>query len=155
MSGPPYVSHPSLWEQFRHTKIGENFIPSMRRKHQRAGGILNRPKAYMIPVKAIATPRSEIHQVTPVVTTRERALSDLKETMRNDEPHMPLRKTIKKKSKKKTPSRSSTFKGRRRAPTKGLKKQKGKKKAPVAKKKRTQKGKGKQNFHLPGKLIFN
>lgn len=50
----------------------------------------------MIPVKRVATPQMEIRQVTLVAAERERAQSDLKETIRNDEPHMPLQKSIKK-----------------------------------------------------------
>lgn len=52
-------------------------------------------RAYMIPVKRIAAPQTEIRQVTPVAAERERAQSDFKETIRNDEPHMPLQKSIK------------------------------------------------------------
>jgi hypothetical protein len=90
-----------------------------------------------------------------VVADRDRALSDLKETVHNDEPHMPLRQTIKKKAQKKTPSRTSTARGKRRAPPKGTKKgkkplakaQKGKKKAA-----KPQKGKGRPEF--PVQPIF-
>lgn len=115
MSGPTYVSHPALWEQFRHTHRGENFIPTIQRKRQKGGGILNRRRAYMIPVKRIAASQTEIRQVTPVAAERERAQSDLKETIRNDEPHMPLQKSIKKIPKKKSVSRSSTVKEKRPA----------------------------------------
>ena len=45
----------------------------------------------MIPI------RSEVKQVTPVAAEAERAVSELKENMRNEEPHMPLKKSIKKK----------------------------------------------------------
>lgn len=131
MSGPTYVSHPALWEQFRHTHRGENFIPTIQRKRQKGGGILNRRRAYMIPVKRIAAPQTEIRQVTPVAAERERAQSDLKETIRNDEPHMPLQKSIKKIPKKKSVSRSSTVKEKRPAQ---------KKKRNSAKKKKTLKG---------------
>lgn len=96
MAGPNYISNPALWEQFRHTEDGKDFIPAIRRHVQRGGGILNRRRAYMIPVKKSAP----IPQVTPVEADRERALSDLKETIRNEEPHMPLKKPIKR---KKTP----------------------------------------------------
>lgn len=100
MSGPTYISNPALWEQFRHTVDGENFNPTIRRNSQRGGGILNRRKAYMIPLKArVAQPNVQL--VTPVAAERERALSDLKETIRNDEPHVPL-----KKAKKKRPPRN-------------------------------------------------
>lgn len=47
-------------------------------------------------MKRIAAPQTEIRQVTSVAAERERAQSDLKETIRNDEPHMPLQKFIKK-----------------------------------------------------------
>lgn len=43
-----------------------NFIPTIQRKRQKGGGILNRRRAYMIPVKRIAAPQTEIRQVTPV-----------------------------------------------------------------------------------------
>ena len=92
---------------------------------------------------------SEIPQVTPVAA--DRALSDLKETVRNDEPHMPLRKTIKKNIQKKTLSRKSTAQGKGRVPPKGkkpsAKAQKGKKKAT-----KPQKGKGRPEF--PVQPIF-
>lgn len=78
MSGPTYISHPSLWEQFRHTQRGENFVPSIQRKRQRGSGILNRHRAYMIPVKHLATPETKLQQVTPVAAERERAQSNLK-----------------------------------------------------------------------------
>lgn len=91
MYGPTYISNPALWEQFRHTREGENFIPSVGRKNQRGGGILNQRKAYMIPVKPQHS-KAEIKQITPVAAEQERALSDLKEAIRNEEPHMPLKK---------------------------------------------------------------
>ena len=43
----------------------------------------------MIPVKPQHS-KAEIKQITPVAAEQERALSDLKEAMRNEEPHMPL-----------------------------------------------------------------
>ena len=110
MSGPTYISNPSLWEQFRHTKSGENFIPSLGRTHQRGGGILNRRKAYMIPVRPTHL-RSGIQQVTPVAAETQRALSEFKEVERNNEPHMPLKNTIKRGNKSRKLSRSTT--GRR------------------------------------------
>lgn len=103
----------------------------------------------MIPVKRIAAPQTEIRQVTPVAAERERAQSDLKETIRNDEPHMPLQKSIKKIPKKKSVSRSSTVKEKRPAQ---------KKKRNSAKKKnskRVQKGKGQPNTHPDGIPIFS
>lgn len=149
MSGPTYLSHPALWEQFRHTHRGENFIPTIQRKRQKGGGILNRRRAYMIPVKRIAAPQTEIRQVTPVAAERERAQSDLKETIRNDEPHMPLQKSIKKIPKKKSVSRSSTVKEKR--PAQKKKRNSAKKK----KSKRVQKGKGQPNTHPDGIPIFS
>lgn len=124
MAGPNYISNPALWEQFRHTEDGKDFIPAIRRHVQRGGGILNRRRAYMIPVKKSAP----IPQVTPVEADRERALSDLKETIRNEEPHMPLKKPIKRKKTSKTASRSKTSRGKgrkkknARRPVKRLKK---------------------------------
>lgn len=124
MAGPNYISNPALWEQFRHTEDGKDFIPAIRRHVQRGGGILNRRRAYMIPVKKSAP----IPQVTPVEADRERALSDLKETIRNEEPHMPLKKPIKRKKNRKTTSRSKTSRGKgrkkknARRPVKRLKK---------------------------------
>lgn len=104
MSRPTYISNPALWEQFRHTGEGKNFIPVIRRNTQKGGGILNRRKAYMIPLKS-HTPQQSIQLVTPVAADRERALSDLKETIHNDEPHMPVQKSIKKRKTKKSNSR--------------------------------------------------
>jgi hypothetical protein len=111
MSGPTYISNTALWEQFRHTKDGKDFIPILRRNSQKRGGILNRRKAYMIPLKS-RTPQQNVQLVTPVAAERERALSDLKETIRNDEPQGPLQKTKKRKKRKKSVSRTSTSKGR-------------------------------------------
>lgn len=99
MAGPNYISNPALWEQFRHTEDGKDFISAIRRHVQRGGGILNRRRAYMIPVKKSAP----IPQVTPVEADRERALSDLKETIRNEEPHMPLKKPKKERRPQKPP----------------------------------------------------
>lgn len=147
MSGPTYISHPSLWEQFRHTQRGENFVPSIQRKRQRGGGILNRRRAYMIPVKHLVTPETKLQQVTPVAAERERAQSNLKETMRNDEPHMPIQKPIKKKFQQKRLSRSSTSKGKRRV-------QEQREKTTNKKNSRqTQKGKGRPT-HPDGIPIF-
>ena len=110
MSGPTYISNPSLWEQFRHTKSGENFIPSLGRTHQRGGRILNRRKAYMIPVRPTDL-GAGIQQVTSVAAETQRALSEFKEVERNNEPHMPLKNTIKRGNKSRKLSRSTT--GRR------------------------------------------
>lgn len=148
MSGPTYISHPSLWEQFRHTQRGENFVPSIQRKRQRGGGILNRRRAYMIPVKHLAPPQTALRQVTPVAAERERAQSDLKETMRNDEPHMSLRKPIKKKFQQKRLSSSSTSKG------KGRVQEKRKKTTNKKNSRKTQKGKGRPT-HPDGVPIFS
>ena len=153
MSGPTYISNPALWEQFRHTVDGENFIPAIRRNSQRGGGILNRRKAYMIPLKAcVAQPNVQL--VTPVAAERERALSDLKETIRNDEPHVPLKKAKKRKTPKKPVSRTSTSKGRGRVQRKKNKvrtRSNGKKrKNPQVSKKVT----AQRNSRLPKKNIF-
>lgn len=84
----------------------------------------------MIPLKS-HTPQHSIQLVTPVAADRERALSDLKETIRNVEPHMPVQKSLKKKKTKKSNSRSTASRGRgraqrkknkARAQTKGIKK---------------------------------
>ena len=114
MYGPTYISNPALWEQFRYTREGENFIPSVGRKNQSGGGILNQRKAYMIPVKPQHS-KAEIKQITPVAAEQERALSDLKEAIRNEEPHMPLKKKkIKRKKSISKASRSTTGKRRGR-----------------------------------------
>lgn len=114
MSGPTYISSPALWEQFQHTDGGENFIPMIRRKAQRGGGLLNKRKTYMIPVRPPSMPKPDIQQVSPVVAEQERAVSELNETMRNDEPHMPLKKSIKRRKKRAPTRRSSSTKGKRR-----------------------------------------
>lgn len=71
----------------------------IRRKTQRGGGLLNRRRAYMIPVRPPSIPKPAIQQVSPVEAEQDRAVSELKETMRNDEPHMPLKKCIKRRKK--------------------------------------------------------
>lgn len=114
MAGPTYISNPALWAQFHHTDEGENFIPMIRRNSQRGCGILNRRRAYMIPVRAPSLPKPDIQQVSPVAAEQERAMSELKESMRNDEPHMPLKKSIKRRKKRATTRRSSNTKGKGR-----------------------------------------
>ena len=151
MYGPTYISNPALWEQFRHTREGENFIPSVGRKNQRGGGILNQRKAYMIPVKPQHS-KAEIKQITPVAAEQERALSDLKEAIRNEEPHMPLKKKeIKRKKSISKASRSTTGKRRGRV-------QRGKKKTKrhSVKRLKTRKSKSKsvQRKNSSRKLIF-
>ena len=151
MSGPTYISNPALWEQFRHTREGENFIPSVGRKNQRGGGILNQRKAYMIPVKPQHS-KAEIKQITPVAAEQERALSDLKEAIRNEEPHMPLKKKKIKRTKSiSKASRSTTGKRRGRV-------QRGKKKTKrhSVKRLKTRKSKPKsvQRKNSSRKLIF-
>lgn len=152
MSGPTYISNPALWEQFRHTGEGKNFIPVIRRNTQKGGGILNRRKAYMIPLKS-HTPQQSIQLVTPVAADRERALSDLKETIHNDEPHMHVQKSIKKRKTKKSNSRVTASRGRGRAQSKKNKaraQSKGiKKPSRLTKKKSAQ-----RKSRLPRKNIF-
>ena len=48
----------------------------------------------MIPVRPTHL-RAGIQQVTPVAAETQRALSEFKEVERNNEPHMPLKNTIK------------------------------------------------------------
>jgi hypothetical protein len=152
MAGPIYISNPALWEQLRHTEDGKDFIPSIRRHTQRGGGILNRRKAYMIPV----TNKAPIQQVTPVAAEQQRALSDLKETIRNDEPHMPL-KPIKRKKTAKSVSRSKTVKGKGRfKTTKGkgrLKTTKGKGRVKRSKKVRRPAKPTKKKSKIPSRLL--
>lgn len=59
-------------------------------------------------------PKPDIQQVSPVVAEQERAVSELNETMRNDEPHMPLKKSIKRRKKRAPTRRSLNIKGKRR-----------------------------------------
>lgn len=105
-----YISNPSLWEQFHHTDSGENFIPMIRRKTQRGGGLLNIRRAYMIPVRPPSVSKADIQQVSPVAAEQERAVSELKETMRNEEPHMLLKKSIKRRKKRASTRRSTNIK---------------------------------------------
>lgn len=65
-------------------------------KTQRSGGILNRKRAYKILVRPPSSTKPDI-QVKSVAAEKERAISEFKEIMRNDEPHMPLKKSIKRK----------------------------------------------------------
>lgn len=59
-------------------------------------------------------PKPGIQQVSPVVAEQERAVSEMNEAMRNDEPHMPLKKSIKRRKKRAPTWRSSNIKGKRR-----------------------------------------
>ena len=103
MAGPVYISTPAYWEQ-----ADKSFLPLMYKKNQRGGGSSYKKKAYMLPVQP------QVQQVTPVAAETDRAVSELKETMRNEEPHMPLKKGIKRKAKRKSTSRKSTVRGSRR-----------------------------------------
>lgn len=86
----------------------------IRRKTQRAGGLLNRRRAYMIPVRPPSVSKADIQQVSPVAAEQERDVSKLKETMRNEEPHMPLKKSIKRRKKRASTRRSTNIKGKGR-----------------------------------------
>lgn len=94
MAGPTYTSNLARRGQFQHTDEGEKFIPIICSKTQRSGGILNRKRAYKILVRPPSSTKPNI-QVKSVAAEKERAISEFKEIMRNDEPHMPLKKSIK------------------------------------------------------------
>lgn len=68
----------------------------------------------MIPSRAPSLPKPDIQQVSPVVAEQERAMSELKESMHNDKPHMPLKKSIKRRKKRAPTRRSSNTKGKGR-----------------------------------------
>lgn len=95
MAGPTYTSNLARRDQFQHTNEGEKFIPMTCSKTQRSGGILNRKRAYKILVRPPSSTKPDI-QVKSVAAEKERAISEFKEIMRNDEPHMPLKKSKKK-----------------------------------------------------------
>jgi hypothetical protein len=163
MAGPIYVSNPTLWGQFLHTNNGENFIPLVRYKSQKGGGILNKRRAYMIPIKSSSpSPAGEVQQVSPVTAEQERAVSELKETMRNDKPHMPLESGIKRKKKQKSVRHSTASKRKGRFKEKkkqgqkrikSLKRKQKKIKKKTAKKKKT-KSSNKRGSKLKGAPIF-
>lgn len=96
MAGPTYTSNLARRGQFQHTDEGEKCIPIICSKTQRSGGILNRKRAYKILVRPPSSTKPNI-QVKSVAAEKERAISEFKEIMRNDEPHMPLKKSIKRK----------------------------------------------------------
>lgn len=64
----------------------------------------------MIPVRPPSVSKADIQQVSPVAAEQERAVSELKETMRNEEPHMPLKKSIKRRKKRASTRRSTNIK---------------------------------------------
>lgn len=94
MAGPTYTSNLARRDQFQHTNEGGKFIPMICSKTQRSGGILNRKRAYKILVRPPSSTKPDI-QVKSVAAEKERAISEFKEIMRNDEPHMPLKKSKK------------------------------------------------------------
>lgn len=94
MAGPTYTSNLARRDQFQHTNEGEKFIPMTCSKTQRSGGILNRKRAYKILVRPPSSTKPDI-QVKSVAAEKERAISEFKEIMRNDEPHMPLKRVKK------------------------------------------------------------
>lgn len=96
MAGPIYTSNLARRGQFQHTDEGEKFIPMICSKTQMSGGIFNRKRAYKILVRPPSSTKPDI-QVKSVAAKKERAISKFKEIMRNDEPHMPLKKSIKRK----------------------------------------------------------
>lgn len=113
MAGPTYPSNLARRGQFQHTDEGEKFIPMICSKTQRSGGILNRKRAYKILVRPPSSTKPNI-QVKSVAAEKERAISEFKEIMRNDEPHMPLKKSIKRKKKMVSTRRLSNTKGKGR-----------------------------------------
>lgn len=128
MAGPTYTSNLARRGQFQHTDEGEKFIPIICSKTQRSGGILNRKRAYKILVRPPSSTKPNI-QVKSVAAEKERAISEFKEIMRNDEPHMPLKKSIKREKMVSTRRLSNTKgkgrikkKGRQRIPYNSLKK---------------------------------
>ena len=98
MSGPVYISTPEYW-----ATSGQNFRPMMYKNYQKGNGLLYRKRAYMTPVK------TDVTYVTPMAAETDRAVSELKEAVRNEEPHMPLKGT----SKSKTSTHTLTSKAKR------------------------------------------
>lgn len=125
MAGPTYTSNLARRDQFQHTNEGEKFIPMICSKTQRSGGILNRKRAYKILVRPPSSTKPDI-QVKSVAAEKERAISEFKEIMRNDEPHMPLKKSKKRVSTRRLSNTKGKGrikkKGRQRIPYNSLKK---------------------------------
>jgi len=104
MMGSRYVSDPDVWRKFYRNMLDGKFDPSRYRGQQTGSGIggMYDKKPYMIPVN----PHLEYKQkekivvgkeVTPVAAVVERAKSELKDTIKENVPHVPVEKNMRSK----------------------------------------------------------
>lgn len=93
-----YVSDPNVWRTFYKNMLTGKFNPAQYRGRQTGGGGIAgmyAKKPYMIPVSPHITtePEEKIvvgQQVSPVTAVEERAKSDLKESIQDKKPHVPV-----------------------------------------------------------------
>lgn len=107
-----YVSNPEVWRKF-FRDLAEGKINHGHYRGRQYGGAgiagMYAKKSYMIPVPPNAKEPEKIvvgQQVTPIAAGVERAKSKLKDAIREDRPHVP----IKRKKQQKTNSSQGTFK---------------------------------------------
>ena len=111
MVGSMYVSDPEVWKNFfRDLRDGK--IDHRRYRGRQTGGAgiagMYAKKSYLIPVPSYEREKIVVgQQVTPVAAALERAKSELKDAIRDDRPHVP----IKEKKPRKTTSSTGTSKG--------------------------------------------
>ena len=114
-----YISDPNVWRSFYKNMLEGKFNPAQYRDRQIGGGGIAgmyAKKPYMIPVNPHITTEPEEklvvgQQVNPVTAVEERAKSDLKESIQDNKPHIPIAikgKTVDKPDRKKLASVKAT-----------------------------------------------
>jgi len=111
MVGSMYVSDPRIWKSFYKNMIDGKFDPGRYRGRQKGGGGIGgmySKKPYMIPVDPHVSREHEEEkvvvgkQVTPIAATEERAKSELKDAIKGHAPHVPVKRPIKDRKRKRS-----------------------------------------------------
>ena len=119
-----YVSDPDVWRTFYKNMLAGKFNPTQYRGHQIGGGGIAgmyTKKPCMIPVNPHITTEPE---ESPVIAVEERAKSDLKESIQDKKPHVPVAikgKTVTKSDRKKLTVKATSVgtKRKRKEPVEG------------------------------------
>ena len=97
--GSTYVSDPRMWKSFYKNMMDGAFHPGHHRGRQTGGGVagMYSKKPYMIPVNPHVTkePEEKIvvgRQVTPMTAVEDRAKSEMKKVLEDDQPHVPVKR---------------------------------------------------------------
>jgi len=101
MLGSRYVSDPEIWRKFYKNMLNGKFDPVQYGGRQTGGGIagVHSHKSYMIPVSPHTVMEEKpVVQVTPVAAGIERAKSELRDAIKKDQPHVPIKGKKRKRS---------------------------------------------------------